>query len=175
MLHEWRERWVASRAAAAAAAAVPRPEPTASPEPAPAPPERRRLRFERSGDGLVSAPAGGSSNPPQPSPVQATPAATAQATEPASTTADIEDALITSVNSINAELTKWVLEPGTFRPLARLSRNSAHAIVTDHLGTPIRMYDRLGRELGSLEFTVYGMKWGAGFRGWTGCPFRYPG
>ena len=53
--------------------------------------------------------------------------------------------------------------------------NSAHAIVTDHLGTPIRMYDRLGRKSGTLDFTVYGKEWGAGFRGWMGCPFRYPG
>ena len=67
------------------------------------------------------------------------------------------------------------MEPGTFRPLARLSRHGAHAIVTDHLGTPIRMYDRLGRESGTLDFTVYGKEHGAGFRGWMGCPFRYPG
>ena len=79
------------------------------------------------------------------------------------------------VASINAELTTWVMEPGTFRPLARLSRHSAHAIVTGHLGTPIRMYDRLGRESGTLDFTVYGKEHGAGFRGWMGSPFRYPG
>ena len=72
-------------------------------------------------------------------------------------------------------MTTLVMEPGTFRPLARLSRHSAHAIVTDHLGTPIRMYDRLGRESGTLDFTVYGKEHGAGFRGWMGCPFRYPG
>ena len=55
--------------------------------------------------------------------------------------------------------------PGTFRPLARLSRHCAHAIVTDHLGTPIRMYDRLGRESGTLDFAVYGKKHDEGFRG----------
>ena len=37
------------------------------------------------------------------------------------------------------------------------------------------MYDRLGRESGTLDFTVYGREHGAGFRGWMGCPFRYPG
>ena len=87
----------------------------------------------------------------------------------------LEYVFVTFVTLINAELTTWVMEPGTFRPLARLSRHSAHAIVTDHLGTPIRMYDRLGRESGTLDFTVYGEEWGAGFWGWMGCPFRYPG
>ena len=37
------------------------------------------------------------------------------------------------------------------------------------------MYDRLGRESGTLDFTVYGKEWGKGFRGWMGCPFRYLG
>ena len=67
------------------------------------------------------------------------------------------------------------MEPDTFCPLAMLKRGSAHATVTDHLGTPIRMYDLLGRESGTLDFTVYGKKYGEGFRGWMGCPFRYPG
>ena len=37
------------------------------------------------------------------------------------------------------------------------------------------MYDGFGRESGTLDFAVYGKEWGAGFRGWMGCPFRYPG
>ena len=171
MLHEWRERRVSSRAAAG------RPQPPAPSKPTPPAPERRRLRFERSGGGLVSAPAGGDA-PAREQQVMPVTAAGAQQTDESDATAAAEpevDAVITEVASINAELTTWVMEPETFRPLARLSRHSAHAIVTDHLGTPIRMYDRLGRESGTLDFTVYGKEHGAGFRGWMGCPFRYPG
>ena len=48
-------------------------------------------------------------------------------------------------------------------------------LAPNHLSTPISIYDCLGRESGTLDFTVYGKEWGAGFRGWMGCPFRYPG
>ena len=90
-------------------------------------------------------------------PIKQEAATTAQAGEPATAPAnEAGGAVITAVGSINAELTTWVMESDTFHPLAMLKRGSAHAIVTDHLGTPIRMYDRLGRESGTLDFTVYG-------------------
>ena len=114
MLHEWRERRVSSRAAAA------KPHPPAPAEPTPPAPARRRLRFERRGGGLVSAPTGGAEEVEQPtSSVTAT--ATVQAAGPATGEPEDDD-VITELNSINAEVTTWVMEPETFRPLARLSR-----------------------------------------------------
>ena len=134
------------------------------------------MLHERSGGGLVGTSSAGASPASGQQPASGTEAANAQAASTATATAEPEaDEVITAVGSADGELTTWVMEPETFRPLARLSRDSAHAIVTDHLGTPIRMYDRLGRESGTLDFTVYGKEWGEGLRGWMGCPFRYPG
>ncbi|MEM9986153.1 MAG: RHS domain-containing protein, partial [Bacteroidota bacterium] len=71
-------------------------------------------------------------------------------------------------------VTTWLFEPESFAPLAKLIGGQAFSIVTDHLGTPVAMYDGSGRAAWSAETSIYGA-----LRDLQGpreaCPFRYPG
>jgi RHS repeat-associated protein len=68
----------------------------------------------------------------------------------------------------------WLFEPETFSPLGVLAGGETFGIVTDHLGTPVRMYDGLGQEVWGASLDVYGQL--RDVRGERGaCPFRWPG
>lgn len=68
----------------------------------------------------------------------------------------------------------WVFEPNTFTPLARLAATGRHAIVGDHLGTPLAMFDERGQLDWSAEFDIHGHPHPN--RGEPSlCPFRLPG
>jgi RHS repeat-associated protein len=70
--------------------------------------------------------------------------------------------------------TTWLFEPATFAPLARIADGGAQAIVTDHLGAPIRLFDGEGQEVWSAELDVTGqLRHQAGTP--EACPFRWPG
>ncbi len=68
----------------------------------------------------------------------------------------------------------WLFDAESFAPSGKLVGEDAFSVVTDHLGTPIALYDDAGREAwsGSME------AWGH-LRTLTGaaevCPFRWPG
>jgi RHS repeat-associated protein len=73
-----------------------------------------------------------------------------------------------------SELTTWLFEPETFTPLARLRTGNNCAIITDHLGTPVSMYDDEGRRVWDMNLSIYGQaRQIEGLR--EDCPFRYPG
>jgi RHS repeat-associated protein len=57
--------------------------------------------------------------------------------------------------SESAPLT-WVFEPESFAPAALLADGQSYAIVTDHLGTPLRLMDSSGRELWGASLGAYG-------------------
>jgi RHS repeat-associated protein len=68
----------------------------------------------------------------------------------------------------------WLFVPGTFAPLAKLVGERMFGIVTDHLGTPLRMYDADGQEVWAAEIGVFGeLRNVRGDR--FACPFRWPG
>jgi RHS repeat-associated protein len=72
------------------------------------------------------------------------------------------------------DIVTWVFEAESFSPLAKLTANGNFGIITDHLGTPLSMYDQKGGTVWSADLNVYGE-----IRNLLGaredCPFRYPG
>ena len=68
----------------------------------------------------------------------------------------------------------WIFEPESFAPIAKLSGNEQHSIITDHLGTPTAMLDQSGNTLWSADISIYGeLRNVVGER--QACPFRWPG
>ena len=67
-------------------------------------------------------------------------------------------------------LITWLFEPESFAPLAKLSEGRADSIVTDHLGTPIAMFDAAGVLTWRGGLTIWGASADA-----LACPFRWPG
>jgi RHS repeat-associated protein len=75
---------------------------------------------------------------------------------------------------VRGDLITWIFEPESFAPIAKLSGNEQHSIVTDHLGTPTAMLDRSGNTLWSADISIYGeLRNLVGER--QACPFRWPG
>ncbi len=50
----------------------------------------------------------------------------------------------------------WLFEPESFAPMARMQGGSASAIVTDHLGTPVAMFDAQGKRQWAASISVWG-------------------
>ncbi|RRJ54792.1 RHS repeat protein [Paenibacillus oralis] len=75
-----------------------------------------------------------------------------------------------------ATLTTWVFEDGTFRPAAKITANGTYSIITDHLGTPVEIYNERGERVWSCELDIYGNVQNIYLKGKrSDCPFRYPG
>jgi len=75
---------------------------------------------------------------------------------------------------IDANITTWIFEPESFAPLAKLTADSSIAVVTDHLGTPVQLFNEEGEKNWESDLSIYGE-----VRNLDGdreaCPFRYPG
>lgn len=67
----------------------------------------------------------------------------------------------------------WVYEPGTDRPLARVGPQGVESVVTDHIGTPLTLYDAIGSPTWQAHVSTWGSATISGRR--THCPFRWPG
>jgi RHS repeat-associated protein len=68
----------------------------------------------------------------------------------------------------------WLFEPESFAPLAKLVATQRFGIVSDHLGTPIAMFDATGAETWAADIDAYGdLRNVRGDR--AACPFRWPG
>jgi RHS repeat-associated protein len=75
---------------------------------------------------------------------------------------------------VRGDLITWIFEPESFAPIAKLSGNDQHSIITDHLGTPTAMLDQSGNTLWSADISIYGeLRNLVGER--QACPFRWPG
>ena len=72
------------------------------------------------------------------------------------------------------DLTTWIFEPGSFAPMGKMKAGQQYSIVTDHLGTPVGMFDAQGKKVWSMNLSIYGeVRHVDGWR--EACPFRYPG
>jgi RHS repeat-associated protein len=71
-------------------------------------------------------------------------------------------------------LATWLFEEESFAPLAKLTAWGRYSVVTDHVGTPLEMYDQAGGKTWQAQLDSYG-----GVREGQGkpqdCPFRYQG
>jgi RHS repeat-associated protein len=68
----------------------------------------------------------------------------------------------------------WLFEPETFAPIGKIVGDQHFGIVTDHLGTPVRMFDAEGRDVWAAGLDAYGgLRFVHGDR--DACPFRWPG
>ncbi|MBK9753415.1 MAG: PAAR domain-containing protein [Nannocystis sp.] len=72
------------------------------------------------------------------------------------------------------DLITWACEPAHGAPLARLTATTRHAVVTDHLGSPLALVDAHGQLAWSAELDERGLP--RPVRGDPHlCPFRHPG
>lgn len=82
-----------------------------------------------------------------------------------------------NLNEINvgeACITTWIFDPNTFAPCAKIKGGKQYSIVTDHLGTPTKMYKEDGHILWDCELDESGkvhLKKGE----INICPFRFQG
>jgi RHS repeat-associated protein len=72
-----------------------------------------------------------------------------------------------------AELTTWEFEPETFAPVAKIEGDQRYGVVTDHLGTPLAMFDEAGDVAWKAQLDVYGAAQTDVMR--AHCPWRWPG
>lgn len=75
--------------------------------------------------------------------------------------------------SIDETVITWLHGNDPFTPLARLTASSAHAIVADHLGTPIVLMDDAGEVALQLTHDLHGRAHTQGEA--KLCPHRFPG
>ncbi|AGP41962.1 hypothetical protein SCE1572_50190 [Sorangium cellulosum So0157-2] len=70
-------------------------------------------------------------------------------------------------------LVTWEFEPGTFAPIAKVEGDRRYGVVTDHLGTPVALFDEGGEIAWKAQVDLYGVAREEVAR--TGCPWRWPG
>jgi RHS repeat-associated protein len=70
--------------------------------------------------------------------------------------------------------TTWLFDPDTFAPASKIVGDKHYSIITDHLGTPLSMFDETGVQTWGAELDIFGsVKNLHGDK--CDCPFRYPG
>jgi RHS repeat-associated protein len=67
----------------------------------------------------------------------------------------------------------WEFEPGTFAPVAKVEAEKRYSVATDHLGTPMALFDEAGEIGWKAQLDVYGVLQADVTR--TACPWRWPG
>ena len=81
---------------------------------------------------------------------------------------------LATATHIPVNMVTWLFEPESFSPIAKLVGKQQYNIQTDHLGTPISMFDEQGKKVWAADTSSYG-----DLRNLVGnkmaCPFRYPG
>ena len=50
----------------------------------------------------------------------------------------------------------WLYEDGTFAPIAKLTKEKAYSVISDHLGTPMTLLDKDGKSVWKANFDIYG-------------------
>ena len=68
----------------------------------------------------------------------------------------------------------WLFDPDTFSPMGKLDGNRHTAVIADHLGTPIAMFNSFGETTWSAELDLWG-KPRLDSQNTSECPFRWPG
>ncbi|WP_158594476.1 DUF6531 domain-containing protein [Aquimarina sp. AD1] len=72
-------------------------------------------------------------------------------------------------------LITWVFDQGGFKPAAKITENDTYSIITDHLGTPIEMYNSNGEKTWHAEYDIYGKIRNLVTGSLQDCPFRFQG
>ncbi|WP_202910557.1 RHS repeat domain-containing protein [Hymenobacter sediminis] len=73
-----------------------------------------------------------------------------------------------------SDVITWLFEDDSFAPMAKLTAQARYSILTDHLGTPLELYDQAGTKTWQVELDSYGqVRQGQGKP--QDCPFRYQG
>jgi RHS repeat-associated protein len=76
-------------------------------------------------------------------------------------------------NSVSEVLT-WLFEEESFAPVAKLTAQDSYSVVSDHLGTPLALYNEKGMLAWTMALDTYGaVRQGKGRA--QDCPFRYQG
>jgi RHS repeat-associated protein len=71
----------------------------------------------------------------------------------------------------------WLFEEGEFTPLAKLTKEKAYSVISDHLGTPNALLDQDGESVWKASFDLYGKArvQEGGLTEEEDCLFRFPG
>jgi len=75
----------------------------------------------------------------------------------------------------NRSSTEWLFDDRTFTLVGKILNGQTFTVTTDHLGTPIGMYDSRGSHVWQRELDIWGEKKFNGIGDSESCPFRYPG
>ena len=73
-----------------------------------------------------------------------------------------------------SDVITWLFEEESFAPAAKLTGQGSYSVITDHLGTPLELYDGQGGKTWQAQLDSYGaVRQGQGKA--QDCPFRYQG
>lgn len=73
-----------------------------------------------------------------------------------------------------SDLITWLFEDASLVPTAKLTQHGAYSVVSDHLGTPLELYNQHGTKTWQAQLDSYGqVRQGQGKP--QDCPFRYQG
>jgi len=88
------------------------------------------------------------------------------------------------VNDSRPQPVSWLFEEGTFTPIAKLTKENAYSVISDHLGTPNTMLDENGKAVWEKTIDIFGTEHPRDKErnydslhndNETNCPFRFPG
>jgi RHS repeat-associated protein len=73
-----------------------------------------------------------------------------------------------------SDVITWLFEEESFAPVAKLTARGSYSVITDHLGTPLELYNGQGEKTWQAQLDSYGaVRQGQGKA--QDCPFRYQG
>ncbi|SEM11023.1 RHS repeat-associated core domain-containing protein [Aquimarina amphilecti] len=72
-------------------------------------------------------------------------------------------------------LITWIFDQNTLRPAAKITSQDTFSIITDHIGTPIEIYNKAGKKTWQAEYDIYGKVRNLAIGSLEDCPFRYQG
>jgi RHS repeat-associated protein len=79
-----------------------------------------------------------------------------------------------SKDALTNNVITWIFNEYDYSPIAKLKNDKSYAILSDHLGTPVTMYNDQGQEVWSGVMDIYGrQKKESGEQGF--CPYRFAG
>ncbi|MDQ1327878.1 MAG: hypothetical protein QG641_1162, partial [Candidatus Poribacteria bacterium] len=84
-----------------------------------------------------------------------------------------KNVIIHQLEHDNLEAT-WIFDPRSFKPFAKIERDSIYPVITDHLGTPRELVDNQGKIVWSASYKAWGENDEISINK-VDCPIRFPG